>query len=105
MMSCDRLGKLCVVPMTPSPKITEASVALNTGAIGDRVPQRRLILHSGDQGFPLGPIRGGPGRRIMPPLMVCFLHSPMVEDVRFQFSCMYPGMVAASPIVFQSCAG
>lgn len=112
MMSCDRLGKLCVEPMTPSPKITEASVAWNTGASGDRFPQRRFILHSGDQGFPLGLIRGDPGRRIMPPLMVCFLHSPRVEQVRMQFNWMYPEMVAtgqvraaAGPIVFQSCAG
>jgi len=111
MMSCDRLGKLCVEPMTPSPKITAASVALNTGASGDRFPQGRFILHLGDQGFPLAPIRGGPGRRIMPPLMVCFRHSPRVEEVRMQFNWIYSEMVAtgqvraaAGPSVLRSCA-
>lgn len=87
-------------------------MALNTGANGERALQKRFILHSGDRGLPLGPIRGGPGRRTMAPLMACFLHSLRVEDVRLQFSCMYPRMVAAghvraaaAPIVFQSCAG
>ena len=87
-------------------------MALDTGASGDRAPQGRFLLHSGGQGFPLGSIRSGPGRRIMPPLMVCFPCSPRVEDVRLQFSCMDPGMVATGQVraaagasVLQSCAG
>ena len=97
--------------MTPGPKIIEVSAALNTGARGDWVPQRRFILHSGGPGISLEPIRGGPGRRTMPRLVVCFLHSPRVEDVRMQFNRMYPGIAATGqmraavgPIVYQSCA-
>ena len=97
--------------MTPGPKITAASAALNTGACEDWVPQRRFILHSGGPGIPLDPIRGGPGRRTMPPPVVCFLHSPRVKDVRMQFNRMYPGMAATGqmragvgPIVYESCA-
>ena len=98
--------------MTRGPKITEGSVALNTGANGGRPRQRRFIQHSGDQGFPLGPIRGGLGRRTMAPLMACFLHSLRVEDDRLQFNCMYPRMaatgqvrLAAAPMVSQIRAG